>query len=521
MAEVLTIKQLNVDCPINTRNGCVEVNGNIYINTDTKLYKYSVVNKTFELILNKGNATTISICTDGDNLYMIRYVSGKNGYLCRYNIASKTYNDTLESLTWYTEYGSHYTSYLYFYNNSIYISLIAYRTYLYDTNYRYDLSNNTIVTEPPSYLVAAETQIVDNLFFGRYKYDLTFYKEIGSLRTQEKFGTYSSMPDDKTSGVFIHNGLYYIVYDTDIYTFNTNNNNFTKLNNLLPFSMGGSWVAGSNGDFYIFNYNKIINIKFVDYDISYDISNNDGSVVYVSLDNQLPLTNVRFNYTDGNTVGYIFNTLGDDIIGQFDIVIPNNKKLIGFSTTPNAIRANIPLNTDVKINIYSNTTFYASFRSYRPIGDTFDINLYQSSAEVNIVDKTDYLTSVGTLSGSLREECSIIAPSITFKQTSVPMFNYVYIASFGRYYYVTGITSVSKDIWRMSLSCDVLMTWKDEIRGLTAIIARQENSFNPLLIDSELPAQVNQNITVTEFPAGGFSTESAISYPFILTVVGA
>lgn len=200
---------------------------------------------------------------------------------------------------------------------------------------------------------------------------------------------------------------------------------------------------------------------------------------------------------------------------------PAGKQFLGLAYGANETRASVPVGRTTPVNWDGSLTIYEAYGTYRPPVTTFDINLYQSSAEVNRVDKTNFLTGVGTLSGVLREECSIIAPSITFKQTTVPTFNYVYIAAFGRYYYVTGITSVSKDVWRMSLSCDVLMTWKDDIRALTAIIARQENSFNPLLLDSELPAQANQNVTVTEFPAGGFSTAGAIAHPFLLTVVGA
>lgn len=199
---------------------------------------------------------------------------------------------------------------------------------------------------------------------------------------------------------------------------------------------------------------------------------------------------------------------------------PDDKQFLGLAYGANETRASIPIGRTTPVTWDGSLTIYEAYGTYRPPVTTFDINLYQSSAEVNRVDKTNYLTGVGTLSGALREECSIMTPSITFKQTTVPSFNYVYIAAFGRYYYVTDITSISKDIWRMSLSCDVLMTWKDDIRALTAIIARQENSFNPLLLDSELPAQANQNITVTEFPAGGFNTANEIECPFVLTVVG-
>lgn len=155
--------------------------------------------------------------------------------------------------------------------------------------------------------------------------------------------------------------------------------------------------------------------------------------------------------------------------------------------------------------------------------DKFDIELYKNSAEVNRVDKTDYLTGVGTLSGALREECSMLTPSIVYQSEDVPTFNYVYIPIFNRYYYVTSLSSVSKNVWRMELNCDVLMTYKEQIFLLQGVIGRQETDFNPLLVDNELPTQNNPIIEVIDIPSDAFNTQKKGTgiYNFLLTVVGA
>lgn len=154
-----------------------------------------------------------------------------------------------------------------------------------------------------------------------------------------------------------------------------------------------------------------------------------------------------------------------------------------------------------------------------PVG-SFDIRLYKNSAEVNRVDKGRFLVSVGTLSGALREECSMLTPSIVYQSESVPTFNYVYIPIFNRYYYVTSLSSVSKNIWRMELNCDVLMTYKNEILSLQGVIKRQENDFNPLLVDDMLPTQTDPEIEVVNIPSEAFSGQLGLKpRNFVLTTI--
>lgn len=155
-------------------------------------------------------------------------------------------------------------------------------------------------------------------------------------------------------------------------------------------------------------------------------------------------------------------------------------------------------------------------------GDNFTINLYKNSAETNRVDKTSYLTSAGALSGTLRSECSIIRPAIVIHQETLPDFNYVHMPAFNRYYFVTGITSVAYGLWRIDMNCDVLMSYKNAIRNLTAIIARQENDYNDYLVDTEIPTEKGSYVSYQDIPNSVLNTQGdANTHGFVLTVVGA
>ena len=136
----------------------------------------------------------------------------------------------------------------------------------------------------------------------------------------------------------------------------------------------------------------------------------------------------------------------------------------------------------------------------------FDLMLYQNSAEVNRVDKTSYLAIVDVLTGVFREECSMQRPSVLINTLEIPSFNYVYIPAFNRYYYVTSITTVSYGLWRVELNCDVLMSFKDKIKALSALIGRQENIYNDYLVDNEIPTENAPQVTTIDIPSSTFTT---------------
>lgn len=114
-----------------------------------------------------------------------------------------------------------------------------------------------------------------------------------------------------------------------------------------------------------------------------------------------------------------------------------------------------------------------------------EFTLYKNSAEMHRVDKSAYLELVGTISGVFRDETSITNMSITIEYDRVIDFNYVYIHSFNRYYYVTDVTLINYNLYEISLSVDVLMSYKDAIKNCKGFIDRNEFTFNPNIVDSK------------------------------------
>lgn len=140
------------------------------------------------------------------------------------------------------------------------------------------------------------------------------------------------------------------------------------------------------------------------------------------------------------------------------------------------------------------------------------VRLYNNSSAPNYVSKS--ITLVEEITGTLREPTSIVNPTITIERSSPVGFNYAQIPDFGRYYYVTGVSSEAYGLVAISLQCDVLMTYADAIRNMNAIVKRQENQFNLYLDDGIFKAYQNPKHKIIAFPRG--FTE----YSYILALAG-
>nr|DAL66477.1 MAG TPA: hypothetical protein [Caudoviricetes sp.] len=129
----------------------------------------------------------------------------------------------------------------------------------------------------------------------------------------------------------------------------------------------------------------------------------------------------------------------------------------------------------------------------------FTISLFKTYSENNRVVKT--LTDEKQLSGELRNQTSVLNPSIRIESAdNISTYNYAYISEFGRYYYITDIVSVRTNCWVVSLRCDVLMSYKDEIKTITGVVVRQESNPNKLLVDRLERIQSDKEIDILYYP---------------------
>lgn len=129
------------------------------------------------------------------------------------------------------------------------------------------------------------------------------------------------------------------------------------------------------------------------------------------------------------------------------------------------------------------------------------MTLYKNRAEIERLDKSDYLSGDISLNGTLREETSVIQPRIKVQAGDITEYNYAYITEFHRYYFIRNITSIRNNLWEIELECDVLMSYKDKILQQTGIIDKQESDpVNKYFNDGTFPVTEEQFIKTIDFP---------------------
>lgn len=149
------------------------------------------------------------------------------------------------------------------------------------------------------------------------------------------------------------------------------------------------------------------------------------------------------------------------------------------------------------------------------------ITMYGNKSPTNYVRKT--LQYINTVSGVLRQDTSIVDPVITiqFQTNSNPPYdcNYIYIQSFGRYYFVRDWVQKSRDFWEVHLHVDVLCSfWSKGLSESPCILARSSNSKQYDLPDDQMLFTADTIYSIQKFPSTPFS--GVPSRPYILTIGG-
>lgn len=102
------------------------------------------------------------------------------------------------------------------------------------------------------------------------------------------------------------------------------------------------------------------------------------------------------------------------------------------------------------------------------------ITLYKNASDNNVIDKN--ISEHIEIEGHLRESSNIEYPKLTLQGT-IKDFNYCYIPSFYRYYYIENIILQGK-VTVIDCEVDVLMTYKDDIRNSYGLMSKGIN-YNP------------------------------------------
>lgn len=124
---------------------------------------------------------------------------------------------------------------------------------------------------------------------------------------------------------------------------------------------------------------------------------------------------------------------------------------------------------------------------------SFSVILYSFAKKEN---STAQPSSGTTYNCQLKAPSGILNPEILLDigLSTAPSANYAYIAAFGRYYWIREWTNEGP-LWRASLECDVLASYKSQIGSASLYALRSSYTYDGDIVDALYPckADVSQN----------------------------
>lgn len=114
----------------------------------------------------------------------------------------------------------------------------------------------------------------------------------------------------------------------------------------------------------------------------------------------------------------------------------------------------------------------------------FNVTLYNFNKRPNSTKKPTAQTTGTTLSCVMKTVSSVITPIIEIAHSgnAVPLYNYAYIPSFNRYYFIEDVR-FDVGVWTLWLRCDVLASYQDDVLNSRQYVLRSTSDYNPDLVD--------------------------------------
>ena len=124
------------------------------------------------------------------------------------------------------------------------------------------------------------------------------------------------------------------------------------------------------------------------------------------------------------------------------------------------------------------------------------IKTFVYDSEPNRVNKT--LQENEEYTGILNVTFNVLTPVVRFRTRTPVSFNYVYIESLNRYYFVSELNQ-DGDICTVRLRVDVLQTYKEKILASSATLTKGAN-VNKYLSNRANVVDVRPNVRKLDFP---------------------
>lgn len=125
------------------------------------------------------------------------------------------------------------------------------------------------------------------------------------------------------------------------------------------------------------------------------------------------------------------------------------------------------------------------------------VTLYNTNSSNNTINKV--LTDPKVFDRVvLKDITDILQPTLKIKSDTELNYNYCYIPSFNRYYFINTISIFPNRIYHIELRCDVLESFKNDILNCDGMIVKQSNSNNYYNVEYETEVKKEVQILTSD-----------------------
>lgn len=104
------------------------------------------------------------------------------------------------------------------------------------------------------------------------------------------------------------------------------------------------------------------------------------------------------------------------------------------------------------------------------------MKMYDTKSSNNVINKV--LENEHEFDIKFKDKTDIVNPVVILSSPTLILSNYAYIPDFNRYYFVDKIELFPNSIYHITLRCDVLESFKDEILASSGFVNQQTNNVN-------------------------------------------
>lgn len=134
------------------------------------------------------------------------------------------------------------------------------------------------------------------------------------------------------------------------------------------------------------------------------------------------------------------------------------------------------------------------------------MKLYTTKTPNNTIGKV--LENETVYNIKFKSQADRTTPVVILMSETMIDFNYAYIPDFNRYYFVENIEVTPNKIYNISLRCDVLESFKEDIKKSSGVISQQTNCNN--YFNSDYQTEIKKEVDVIKSTVTLDTTKSTI-----------